>query len=149
MSDFANYWKLHFYDVPGCYVRSLFVPPWPACSSDNAAVSLEGPGYKIEEILRILWSLLEFHLEVLKQKITKFAERAENKITSFEARLSGYGTTPVWCRGGSRYVWGCWGFPYLKMLLFPCLFLLSRSLCFIIFFMHPISFPPILVFISQ
>ena len=29
----------------------------------------------------------------------------------------GDGTTPVWCRGGSRYVEGCWGFPYLKSFL--------------------------------
>ena len=28
---------------------------------------------------------------------------------------SGYGTTSVWCRGGRRYVQGCWGFPYLKI----------------------------------
>ena len=24
-------------------------------------------------------------------------------------------TTPVWCRGGSRYVEGCSGIPYLKI----------------------------------
>ena len=28
--------------------------------------------------------------------------------------LHGYGTTSVWCRGGSRYVEGCWGIPDLK-----------------------------------
>ena len=28
---------------------------------------------------------------------------------------SGYGTTPVWCRGGSRSVEECWGFRYLKI----------------------------------
>ena len=27
---------------------------------------------------------------------------------------SSYGTTPVWCRGGNRYVETCWGFPYLN-----------------------------------
>ena len=32
-----------------------------------------------------------------------------------ETTHSGYGTTPVWCRGGSRYVEGYWGFPYLKI----------------------------------
>ena len=26
-----------------------------------------------------------------------------------------YGTTPIWCRGGNRYVEGCWGFRYLKI----------------------------------
>ena len=28
---------------------------------------------------------------------------------------TGYETTPVGCRGGNRYVEGCWGFPYLKI----------------------------------
>ena len=28
---------------------------------------------------------------------------------------SGYGTMSVWCRGGSRYVEGCWGFAHLKI----------------------------------
>ena len=28
---------------------------------------------------------------------------------------TGYGTTPVWCRGGSRYVEGCRGFLYLQI----------------------------------
>ena len=28
---------------------------------------------------------------------------------------TGYGTTSVWCRGGSSYVERCWGFPYLKI----------------------------------
>ena len=27
---------------------------------------------------------------------------------------SGYGTTSVWCRSGSRYVEGCWGFLHLN-----------------------------------
>ena len=25
------------------------------------------------------------------------------------------GTTPFWCKGGSRYVEGCWRFPYVKI----------------------------------
>ena len=32
---------------------------------------------------------------------------------------TGYGTTPVWCRGASRNVEGCWGFPYLKIQKLP------------------------------
>ena len=28
---------------------------------------------------------------------------------------SGDGTTPIWCRGGSRNVERCWGFPYVKI----------------------------------
>ena len=28
---------------------------------------------------------------------------------------TGYGTAQVGCRGGSRYVEECWGFPYLKV----------------------------------
>ena len=31
---------------------------------------------------------------------------------------TGYGTTSVWCLGGSRYDEGCRGFPYLKMKMF-------------------------------
>ena len=29
--------------------------------------------------------------------------------------VTGCGTTPVGCRGGSRYVEGCWAFPHLKI----------------------------------
>ena len=41
--------------------------------------------------------------------------------------VTGYRTTSVWCKGGSRYVEGCWGFPYLKInkLLFPTLICMS------------------------
>ena len=31
---------------------------------------------------------------------------------------TGYGTTPVGCRGGSRYVEGCWGVPRGPYLLY-------------------------------
>ena len=33
----------------------------------------------------------------------------------FEKPQTGYGTTSVGCRAGSRYVEGCWGFPYLTI----------------------------------
>ena len=39
---------------------------------------------------------------------------SESPKTVLEAE-SYYGTTPVWCRGGSRNVEGCWGFPHLKI----------------------------------
>ena len=42
---------------------------------------------------------------------------------------SGYGTTPVWCRGGNRYVEGCWGVPYLKITMI-CLHLLFSFFSF-------------------
>ena len=48
---------------------------------------------------------------------------------SYRTIHSGYGTTPVWCRGGSWYVQGCWEFPYLKIKMsskLPCV-------CFIVF----------------
>ena len=32
------------------------------------------------------------------------------------ATQTGYGTTSVWCRGGSRYFEGWWGFPHLIFL---------------------------------
>ena len=71
---------------------------------------------------------------------------------------SGYATTPVGCRGGSRCVEGCWGFPYLKIKIeiyiyihiyiytyiysFLCSLLVSISLfllCFMFFFFSSIS----------
>ena len=40
---------------------------------------------------------------------------------------TGYMTTPVGCRGGCRYVEGCWGFPLLKIKMFlGFCFLVSR-----------------------
>ena len=40
------------------------------------------------------------------------------KQSDYGTTKTGYATTPVWCRGGSRYVEGCWGFRYLKIKLF-------------------------------
>ena len=42
------------------------------------------------------------------------------------AHHSSYGNTPVWCRGGSRYVEGCCGFHYLKIQKLP-------NFCFMVF----------------
>ena len=36
-------------------------------------------------------------------------------IAGFPTTQTGYGTTPVGRRGGSRYVERCWDFPYLKI----------------------------------
>ena len=33
--------------------------------------------------------------------------------------MLGYGTTSVWCSGGSRNFEGCWRFPYLKIQKLP------------------------------
>ena len=43
---------------------------------------------------------------------------------------SGYGTTPVWCRGGTRYVEGCWGFLTWKWKSFCRIYQISIS-CFL------------------
>ena len=37
------------------------------------------------------------------------------KSWEINLRHQWYGTTPVGCRGGSRYVESCWGFPCLKI----------------------------------
>ena len=36
-------------------------------------------------------------------------------IVGYETTQTGYGTSSVGCRGGSRYVEGCWGFPDLEI----------------------------------
>ena len=37
------------------------------------------------------------------------------KQEGYRTTQTGYGTTSVWCRAGSRNVEGCWGFPCLKI----------------------------------
>ena len=38
-----------------------------------------------------------------------------NHFSGYRIIHSGFGTTPVGCRGGSGYAEGCWGFPYSKI----------------------------------
>ena len=57
-----------------------------------------------------------------------------NEMRNHPTIRKGYGTTPVGCKGGSWYVEGCWGFPYLKIKPVSCLlvswFLVFRFLGF-------------------
>ena len=58
---------------------------------------------------------------MIKQEIRKKCQEMM-KITvvsdssrGYGTTRTGYGTTSVWCGGGSRNVEGCWGFPYFKI----------------------------------
>ena len=54
----------------------------------------------------------------------------------------GYIGPHFWCRGGSRYVQGCWGFPYLKICWGFALFLFSKSpFSFFMFYCSIVCFP--------
>ena len=42
-------------------------------------------------------------------------QRSSGWFDGYGTTQTVYGTTPVGCKGGTRYVEGCWGFPYLKI----------------------------------
>ena len=59
--------------------------------------------------------------------------------SSYGTTHSGYRTTLVWCRGGTRYVEGCWGVRYLFVLivylflvviccLLPCVYFENKNM---------------------
>ena len=58
--------------------------------------------------------------------------------TGYGTTYTGYGTTSVGCKGVSRYVEGCWGFPHLKSKKFISSFCIVW--CWFIGFKNPYIF---------
>ena len=67
---------------------------------------------------------------------TQWDWSTRSNVHSEGTTKTGYRTTPVGCRGGSRYVERCWGFPYLKIKKFLGFLVSGCGLRFVCFWFY-------------
>ena len=71
-----------------------------------------------------VWSLIGFAKVLLRMFrnswcLTFLLKSSKKVPICCGTTKTGYGTTSVWCRDGSRNIEGCWGFPYLEIEKWP------------------------------